>query len=65
MATFADCEGSRITAHLNQEEGVLTASIYTHEEHYFIEPSHRHFKQAHDFHMISYRKSDIKSTFDR
>lgn len=52
--------GSKVTAHLNQEEGLLTASIHTPSEHYFIEPAHQHFKQSHDFHMISYRVSDLK-----
>ena len=58
-------EVSRVTAHLDQQEGLLTASIYTSTEHYFIEPSHRHIHQSHDFHMISYRRSDLKSTFGR
>lgn len=46
-------------AHLDGT-GILTASISTSDDHYFIEPSHRHFKQSHDFHMISYRGSDLK-----
>lgn len=52
--------GSEVSAHLDKKEGVLTASILTSTEHYFVEPSNRHFSQSHDFHMISYRASDLK-----
>ena len=56
---------SSVTAHLNHDTGILTASIHTVEDHYYIEPSHRHFRQAHDFHMISYRVSDLKFNLTR
>ena len=49
-----------MSAHYDPSEGVLTASIHTDTDHYFIEPSHRHFHQSHDFHMITYRASDLK-----
>ena len=51
---------SRVSAHYDPSVGELTASIRTETEHYFIEPSHRHFNQSHDFHMITYRASDLK-----
>ena len=56
---------SQVTAHLNHSKGILSASIRTDTEHYFIEPSSRHFNQSHDFHMISYRGSDIKQDVRR
>ena len=55
-----DDVSSSISAHLDMQAGELTASISSGNEKYFIEPSHRHFRQSHDFRMISYRASDLK-----
>ena len=63
--SFPGETGSRVTAHFDPEEGVLAASIVAKGEHYFIEPSRRHIKQSHDFHMISYRASDLKHNITR
>ncbi|XP_064382693.1 ADAM 17-like protease isoform X2 [Halichondria panicea] len=58
--TLADDPHSTVHAHYDRTEGLLSAAILTSMDHYYIEPSHRHFSQSHDFHMISYRGSDIK-----
>ena len=56
---------SSVTAHLSHDTGILMASIRTSDGHYYIEPSHRHFPQPHDFHMISYRAADLKYNLTR
>ncbi len=58
--TILDDPLSMVHAHFDHTEGLLSASIVTHTDHYYIEPSHRHFSGEHEFHMISYRGSDIK-----
>ncbi len=60
MYLYIDEEYSQVSAHLDGKTGILTAAILTKDEHYFIEPSFRHFDESHDFHMISYRRSDLK-----
>ncbi|XP_065197181.1 ADAM 17-like protease [Sycon ciliatum] len=52
-------ERSRVVAHVS-DENVVSASIHLPDETYSIEPSRRHFKSPHNFHMIAYRDSDIK-----
>lgn len=56
---------SIVVAHLDHERGLLTAAISTQHDHYYIEPSHRHISKSHDFHMISYRASDLKYNLTR
>ncbi|XP_033640330.1 ADAM 17-like protease [Asterias rubens] len=41
-------------------DGLLTAKIYAQQDHYNIEPSWRHVKGSHDYHMIAYRSSAVK-----
>ena len=56
---------SSVTAHFDNRTNILTASIATNTEHYYIESSHRHFVGSHDFHMIAYRGSDLKYNLTR
>ena len=50
---------SRVVVHIS--DNVITGTIFTGDgETYFIEPSHRHVKEEHNFHMISYKLSDVK-----
>jgi disintegrin and metalloproteinase domain-containing protein 17 len=51
--------GSHVIAHVT-DEGVVTAIIRTPQESYYIEPSHPHIKESHDYHMITYKNSDVK-----
>ncbi len=60
MINLTDEPLSSVHAHFDHTEGLLSAAILTHVDHYYIEPSHRHFSPSHSFHMISYRGSDIK-----
>ena len=51
--------GSRVLIHL--KESVVTGTILTAEgEKHYIEPSHRHVKEPHNFHMITYKHTDVK-----
>ena len=43
------------------DDGIVTATITVENETYHIEPSWRHFKEPHPFHMITYKSSDIMS----
>ncbi|KAJ7337748.1 Disintegrin and metalloproteinase domain-containing protein 17 [Desmophyllum pertusum] len=43
------------------DHGVITASIATKNDTYFIEPAWRHIGQSSNQQMISYRHSDVKS----
>ena len=63
--TNIDEPRSSITAHLDHDSGLLTASISTEHDHYYIEPSHHHLNASHGFHMISYRASDLKYNLTR
>lgn len=56
---------SLVVAHLDHRTGELTASISTQHDHYYIEPSRHHISVSHDFHMISYRASDMKYNLTR
>ena len=51
---------SHVTAQLHPKSGVLTASIHTTQEVYYVEPLSRHFPESHDNHMISYKHSHLK-----
>ncbi|XP_052866560.1 ADAM 17-like protease isoform X2 [Anopheles cruzii] len=54
---------SHVSAHI--DDGVLTASVVLPEETYHIEPSWRHLPHQTDRrHMIAYRASDIKFSWD-
>lgn len=54
-----DEPGSQVLLHI--KDNVATGTIQTAgREKYFIEPSHRHIKEPHDFHMIAYKLSDVK-----
>ncbi|XP_019849541.1 PREDICTED: ADAM 17-like protease [Amphimedon queenslandica] len=52
-------EFSDVTAHMT-EDGIMTAIIVLDIETYYVEPSSRHIKESHDYHMITYKASDIK-----
>ncbi|XP_062559686.1 ADAM 17-like protease [Armigeres subalbatus] len=58
---FGESE-SHVNAHL--ENGVLTASVVLPDETYHIEPSWRHLDHLTDRHMIAYKASDIKFSWD-
>ncbi|XP_065843708.1 ADAM 17-like protease [Oscarella lobularis] len=51
-------DGSSVSAHIDSEQ-LVTATILSHDDAYYIEPSHRHIAEPHDFHMIAYRRSDV------
>eukprot|EP00118_Oscarella_pearsei_P006568 m.29898 g.29898 ORF g.29898 m.29898 type:complete len:774 (+) comp31251_c0_seq2:75-2396(+) len=51
-------DGSTVAAHIDSD-GIVTATIFTQNEVFYIEPSHRHISEPHNFHMIAYRKSDV------
>ena len=55
---FIGDRNSIVTAHISKS-GVLSATISTSTETYFVEPSNRYLSYAHAFHMIVYRASDI------
>ncbi|EDS26112.1 ADAM 17 [Culex quinquefasciatus] len=54
---------SQVNAHL--EDGILTASVFLPDETYHIEPSWRHLDHLSDRHMIAYKASDIKFSWDQ
>ena len=50
-----------VTGHIHPHTRLLTASIHTADEVYYVEPSYRHFvDKSHDFHMIIYKQSHLK-----
>ena len=51
-------DSSRVLLHIR--DNIITGTIQVNNEKYFIEPSHRHIKEPHDFHMIVYKQSDVK-----
>ncbi|XP_065831415.1 ADAM 17-like protease [Oscarella lobularis] len=51
-----------VVAHVD-DDNVVTATIWTKNETYHIEPASRHFSQAQSFHMITYKGSDVKFNF--
>lgn len=58
---FGELE-SHVHAHI--ENGVLTASVTLPDETYHIEPSWRHLPHLSDKHMLAYRASDVKLSWD-
>uniref|UniRef100_A0A182W2W1 ADAM 17-like protease n=1 Tax=Anopheles minimus TaxID=112268 RepID=A0A182W2W1_9DIPT len=54
---------SHVNAHI--DDGVMTASVVLPDETYHIEPSWRHLPHLSDKHMIAYRTSDIKFSWDQ
>ena len=62
--SLLDDPGSRVLVHI--KDGIVTGSIQTSDrEKLFIEPSHRHVKEPHDFHMIAYKLSHVKFNFSK
>uniref|UniRef100_A0A182PA53 ADAM 17-like protease n=1 Tax=Anopheles epiroticus TaxID=199890 RepID=A0A182PA53_9DIPT len=59
---FGEME-SHVNAHI--DDGVMTASVVLPDETYHIEPSWRHLPHLSDKHMIAYRTSDIKFSWDQ
>ena len=57
-------DSSRVLIHVKDEIVTGTIEIFN-KEKYFIEPSHRHIKVPHDFHMIAYKLSDVKFNFTK
>lgn len=53
-------EKSHAWVHVD-DDNIVTATITLENETYHIEPSWRHFKEPHPFHMITYKSSDIIS----
>eukprot|EP00795_Rhopilema_esculentum_P008684 gene8684-14703_t len=51
--------GSKVQAHL--EDGILMANIDLMDDSYIVESSSRHIDGDHDFDMIVYRLSDVRS----
>ncbi|CAI8050029.1 ADAM 17-like protease [Geodia barretti] len=47
---------SHVIAHLQPQSGLLTASLHTPTEVYYVEPLSRHLPESHDSHMISYKR---------
>ena len=55
---------SRVLLHVH--DNLVTGTIQVSDnEKYFIEPSEKHIKDPHDFHMIAYKLSDVKFNFTR
>ncbi|XP_063706885.1 ADAM 17-like protease [Culicoides brevitarsis] len=53
---------SHVQAHI--DNGVLTASIMLSDETYHIEPSWRHLPYHENKHMVAYKASDVKFSWD-
>ena len=53
---------SHVSAHI--DEGVLTATIILPEDTYHIEPSWRHLPDFSNKHMIAYKASDVKLSWE-
>jgi len=59
---LVDQAESRVLLHI--KDNVVHGSIQTSEGiKYIIEPSSKHIKEEHDFHMIAYKLSDVKFNF--
>ncbi|KAL5255765.1 hypothetical protein ACHWQZ_G011105 [Mnemiopsis leidyi] len=62
--SLVDEPHSRVLLHI--KDNLVTGSIQvSDQEKYFIEPSGKHIKEPHDFHMIAYKLSDVKFNFTR
>lgn len=53
---------SEVSAHM--EDGLMTATITTPEDVFYVEPSWRHLSDAKNESMIAYRGSDVKHTWE-
>ena len=60
MLLIAGSPDSHVIAHLQPRSGLLTASLHTPTEVYYVEPLSRHLPESHDSHMISYKHSHLK-----
>lgn len=58
--TCAGSPDSHVTAQLHPLSGILTATVHSREEVYYIEPLSQHFGGSHDSHMITYKHSHLK-----
>lgn len=54
---------SHVSAHID-DGNVLTATIILPDETYHIEPSWRHLPEASDKHMVAYKASDVKLSWE-
>ena len=62
--SLVDEPNSRVLLHVH--DNLVTGSIQISDnEKYIIEPSEKHIKEPHDFHMIAYKLSDVKFNFSR
>lgn len=56
---------SHVSAHIDFDEGnIVTATIVLPEEVYHIEPSWRHLPDSTDRHMVAYKASDVKLSWN-
>lgn len=55
---------SHVSAHID-EGNVLTATIILPDETYHIEPSWRHLPETSDKHMVAYKASDVKLSWEQ
>lgn len=56
---------SHVSAHIDEENhGILTATIILPDETYHIEPSWRHLPEFGDKHMVAYKASDVKLSWE-
>ena len=57
--SLVDEPSSRVLIHI--KDNIIHGSVQVSDrEKYFIEPSDKHIKEPHDFHMIAYKLSDVK-----
>ena len=57
--SLVDEPSSRVLVHI--KDNIITGSVQVSDrEKYFFEPSDKHIKEPHDFHMIAYKLSDVK-----
>lgn len=55
---------SHVSAHID-DGNILTATIILPDETYHIEPSWRHLPEATDKHMVAYKASDVKLSWEQ
>ena len=61
---LVDDPSSSVLVHI--KDNIVTGSIQVSDhEKYFIEPSEKHIKEPHNFHMIAYKLSDVKFNFTK
>lgn len=54
---------SHVSAHID-EDNIVTATIQLQDETYHIEPSWRHIPESSNKHMVAYKASDVKLSWD-